>query len=87
MKTYEAVISQTAKDCQQSQKKIEEAVKLLFAAMRYYITQPHLASRIVLTYFGVLDLNYKKIITILKARHVATKELDYLYELYKKYWS
>lgn len=69
-----------------SQKKVEEAAKLLFLAIRYYITNPHLASRIVVMYFGVFDLKYKMVVLALKNAPRRTKSMDYLYELYKKYW-
>jgi len=69
-----------------SQKKVEEAAKLLFLSIRYYITNPHLASRIVVMYFGVFDLKYKMIITALMAKTRRTAVMDYLYELYNKYW-
>ena len=85
-KSYDEVLRQTAKDCQTSKVKVEEAANLLFQTMRYYISNPHIASRIVVTYFGVFDLSYKIGVKILQVTPKVTPAIEYIYSWYKKYW-
>ena len=85
-KSYDEVLRQTAQECQTSKVKIEEAANLLFQTMRYYISNPHLASRIVVTYFGVFDLNWKMCVKILQVTPIVTPAIEYIYSWYKRYW-
>ena len=85
-KSQKEIVSLTAEQLQTSKAKVEEFEKLLFKALRSFLVNPQLKNRIVMHYFGVFDFSYQKAIRELKITKYSSKNNNFLYELYQKWW-
>lgn len=65
---------------------MKEFETLLYKALRSFFVNPQLKNRIVLHYFAVFDVNWRKVVKELKVAKNSTTNNNFIYELYQKWW-